>query len=75
MAGRFSIEDHGKILLVRPLAGDVLRWLEAHAAEDARWWAGALVVEPCDLQPLLEGLFEAGFVNPPGDGHIRLSAL
>lgn len=75
MAGRFSMEDHGKIVLVRPLTDDVLCWLEERAADDAQWWAGALVVEAPDLQPLVESLFEAGFVHPPGHGQIRTSAL
>jgi hypothetical protein len=56
----FTVEDHGSLVLVRPLTDDVEEWLEEHT--DGQWFGGALVVEPRYLKPLLEGMVEEGFV-------------
>jgi hypothetical protein len=57
----FTVEDHGTLILVRPLTHDVRTWLEENVAEDVQWWGGAIVVEPRHLAPLVEGMFEEGF--------------
>jgi hypothetical protein len=57
----FTVEDHGSIVLVRPLTDDVEEWLEEHTDEESQWFGGALVVEPRYLSPLLAGMFEEGF--------------
>jgi len=56
----FSIEDHGSIVLVRPLTADVSEWLAEHT--DGQWFGNALVVEPRYVGDLVEGLIGEGFV-------------
>ena len=58
----FDIENHGTIVLVRPLTPDVKAWLEENVEEAAMWYGGALVVEPRYVEGLIEGLIEEGFV-------------
>ena len=55
----FSIENHGSLVLIRPLTNDVQEWLEEHT--DGQWFGNALVVEPRYVLPLVEGLIEEGF--------------
>ena len=61
----FSIEDHGTLVLVRPLTLDCQAWLQANTAEEgedmAQWFGGALVVEPRYVDDLVVGLVHAGF--------------
>lgn len=57
----FSIENHGSIVLVRPLTEDVETWLIEHTADEAQWFGNALVVEPRYVENLVEGLVEEGF--------------
>jgi hypothetical protein len=56
----FNIEDHGSIILVRPLTADVEAWLAE--VTDGMWFGGALVVEPRYVEALVAGLIEEGFV-------------
>jgi len=57
----FTIEDHGTIVLVRPLTGDVEHWLVANTHVDAQWFGNALVVEPRYVEALYLGLVAEGF--------------
>jgi hypothetical protein len=57
----FSIEQHGSIVLVRPLTDDVRKWLEENTDEEAQWFGSALVVEPRYFPPLHAALIEEGF--------------
>jgi len=59
----FTVEDHISLVLIRPHTDEVLLWLEEHAAEDAKWVGGALVIEPRQFQSIIAGLFEAGFAE------------
>lgn len=52
------VEDHGSIVLLRPLTKRTREWLEENTDPDAQWWGGALVVEPRYVEPILEGLRE-----------------
>ena len=56
----FSIENHGSIVLVRPLTSDVSAWLAEHT--DGQWFGNALVVEPRYVEALVEGMIAEGFV-------------
>ena len=58
----FSVEDHGSIVLVRPLTGDVHDWLVEHTDDEAQWFGNALVVEPRYVEPLVLGMLEEGWV-------------
>jgi hypothetical protein len=59
----FNIENHGSIVLVRPLTEDVTAWLNENVDDEAQWFGDALVVEPRYVGPLVEGLIEQGFVG------------
>lgn len=39
------LEDHGSIILFRPLTDAGREWLETRTQEDAQWFGGALAVE------------------------------
>ena len=56
----FSIENHGTIVLIRPLTDDVDEWLKEHTA--GMWFGNALVVEPRYVGDLVVGMVEEGFV-------------
>lgn len=55
----FSIENHGSVMLVRPQSDDVTAWLRENT--DGQWLGGALAVEPRYVEPLVDGLLDAGF--------------
>lgn len=61
----FDVENHGSLVLVRPLTLAALAWLEANVADEgedmAQWFGGALVVEPRYVETLVHGLMEEGF--------------
>jgi len=52
-----AIENHGSVVLLRPLTRLARRWLEEQT--DGTWWGGALVVEPRYVPGLLYALTEA----------------
>jgi hypothetical protein len=57
----FSIENHGSIVLIRPLTDDVSDWLDEHVDPDAQWFGGALACEPRYVEPLVTALIEEGY--------------
>ena len=57
----YRIENHGTLMLVRPLVDNVTEWLDQHT--DGQWFGGALVVEPRYVEALVEGMREEGFVD------------
>jgi hypothetical protein len=57
----FAVEDHGSLLLVRPLTSAAWSWLEQNVEDDAQWFGGALAVESRYISNLLSGLEAAGF--------------
>jgi hypothetical protein len=61
----FTVENHGTIVLVRPLTLDVMAWLEANVSDEgpdmAQWFGGALCVEPRYVGELVAGMVEEGF--------------
>lgn len=57
----FSIEDHGSIVLVRPLSGDVDTWLREHTDDGAQWFGKALVCEPRYVEPIVHALVDEGY--------------
>jgi len=57
----FNVENHGTIVLVRPLTGDCRNWL--HKVTHGTWFGGALVVEHRFVENLVHGLVEEGFTQ------------
>lgn len=54
---KIDIEDHGTIVLFRPLDDASREWLENNTnAEAWQWWAGALAVDHRAARELLEVL-------------------
>ena len=52
---------HGSICLVSPESEAAEAWINEHVdTEEAQFWAGALVVEPRYLEPLVEGMVGDG---------------
>ena len=56
------IEDHGSLILLRPLNDGADKWLREHTAEDAQWFGGALVVEPRYVSDIVNGAINDGLV-------------
>jgi hypothetical protein len=58
----FSVEDHGSIVLIRPLTPAVEEWLDERVGgEDVQYWGDAVVVEPRYVRPIVEALIAEGF--------------
>ena len=55
----FTIENHGSLVLVRPLTAACQEWLEENT--DGQWFGNALVVEPRYVHDLVGGLWADGF--------------
>jgi len=58
----FEVENHGTIVLIRPLTDDVETWLRDNVDSEAQWFGRALACEPRCCQPLIEAMCEEGFV-------------
>jgi hypothetical protein len=54
------VDSHGSIILLHPATETAADWLRDHVAEDAQWWAGALVVEPRYVEDIVNGAREDG---------------
>ena len=57
----FNVEDHGSIVLIRPLTADVRSWLNEHTDEEAQWFGAALVCEPRYVETIVLAMIEEGF--------------
>jgi hypothetical protein len=55
----FIVENHGSLVLVRPISDSCETWLEDHTS--GTWFGGALVCEPRYVGDLLEGMTGEGF--------------
>ncbi len=58
----FRIEGHSTIYLVHPLNDPAEAYLHEHTADDATWFAGALVVEHRFIADLVTDLRAHGFL-------------
>jgi hypothetical protein len=54
------VEDHGSIMLVRPISDDGRAWLNETAPEDAQFFGGAMVVEPRYIEGVIDAAQSAG---------------
>ena len=58
-----SIENHGSVVLVRPVSGAGREWIEEHVySEGWQWFGDALAVEPRCVVALVEGAVNDGLV-------------
>jgi hypothetical protein len=53
-----SIENHGSVVLFRPLTDAMNVWLREHTDPAASWFGGALAVEPRYAEDLLRAIRE-----------------
>ena len=61
----FKLENHGSLFLLRPLTTLAREWMNEHLPLDhpeTHFFAGAIVVEPRYIGPIVEGIVAAGLV-------------
>jgi hypothetical protein len=57
----FNIENHGSVVLVRPVTTAAREWVDEHVPlESWQWHGGAFVVEPRYLPILFDGIVGDG---------------
>ena len=55
MMADVKIENHGSLVLIRPLTEAASDWLDENISEDAQHFSGAVVVEPRYVEAIVEG--------------------
>jgi hypothetical protein len=62
MSADFSVENHGTIVLLRPLSAECEEWVEERVGnEETLTFGGAVAVEPRYIAPIVEALIAEGF--------------
>jgi hypothetical protein len=56
------VENHGSIVLVRPLTDSASEWIDANVDVNAQWWAGAVACEPRYVSDIVNGMLSDGLV-------------
>lgn len=56
------MENHGSLVLFRPMSDAAREWMQNHTSNEAQWFGGALVVEPRYAFEFAEALMENGYV-------------
>lgn len=55
------MENHGTVVMLRPLTDAGRDWIEENVhAEGWQWFGGALACEPRMVEPVLQGMADAG---------------
>jgi len=57
----FTVEDHGTIVLIRPLTCDVDAWLHDNVDPEALWFGPALACEPRYAEDIVHALADEGY--------------
>ncbi len=60
MMADVNIENHGSLVLIRPLTEAASDWLDENISEDAQHFGGAVVVEPRYVEAIVEGMRNDG---------------
>jgi hypothetical protein len=55
-----SVENHGSIVLFRPLTPKASAWIDENVQDDAQYFGSALVVEPRYAGDLAQGMVNDG---------------
>ena len=61
----FTLENHGSLFLLRPQTDRAREWMSEHLPVDnpeTQFFAGAIVVEPRYIGPIVEGIVGDGLV-------------
>ncbi len=56
----FSVENHGSIILLRPLTEAAQDWVDEHIPDDAQTFGNAIAVEPRYIGPIVEVILNDG---------------
>jgi hypothetical protein len=56
----FNFSDHGSICLLTALTAEARQWAEDHLPGERLEHAGATVIEPRYVAPIIEGISDAG---------------
>lgn len=56
----FRVENHGSIVLLRPLTPAATAWVEEHLPAERRGWAGTVVVEHRFIEDIVSGFLADG---------------
>ena len=60
MMADVKIENHGSLVLLRPLTEAASDWLDENISEDAQHFGAAVVVEPRYVEAIVEGMQNDG---------------
>ena len=60
MMADVKIENHGSLVLIRPLTEAASDWLDENISEDVQHFGGAVVVEPRYVEAIVEGMQNDG---------------
>lgn len=63
----FVASDHGSIVTLRPLTDAARAWIADHLPDDAPRLGNAVGIEPRHVQPILEGIEDAGLIVADDD--------
>lgn len=56
----FRFADLGSICTLKPQTDAATAWADEHLPEDRQTWAGAVIVEPRYVSPIIEGIVADG---------------
>lgn len=56
----FEIQDHGSIMLLAPISTQAVAWIDDNLPPERMEWAGAVAIEPRYLEPIVQGILDAG---------------
>jgi hypothetical protein len=56
----FAVENHGSIILLRPITPAASAWISENIPEEAMEFGGATVVEPRYIADIVEGIQSDG---------------
>ena len=56
----FTLENHGSIMLLRPLTGAAQDWVDDHIPDEAMAWGDAIAIEPRYIEDIADGIIDDG---------------
>jgi hypothetical protein len=56
----FILNDHGSIMILKPITAEAESWVENHIPSDALWWANGVVIEPRYVPDFVQGIMMEG---------------
>lgn len=56
----FEVNDHFSLVILTPMSGEAIEWSKENLPSDAQRWNEGYVVERRYIDPILDGITEAG---------------